>query len=1565
LAVVGCLCIPAQAGWAAACSYLLNLPVGFSLIANQCDHVGGNTLNAVFPTVPGGSQILKLNCQTQSYEPTATFNNGAWTPNLTLDPGEGAYFINPGPAMTVTISGDAHTPVLPLNVPVNGCCLVSLQEPLAGGVDEIIGLGGGEGDNVFRFNPLTSRWNVYNYSEDNPGWSPSEPVANVGESFWYCRAGAVPPPPPSCDPVRILQQPTGVEICCTNATNCATFNVTATGTAPLSYQWFVNNAIIAGATASSYSLCPVSLADDGNQYTVKITNSCGSVTSQVATLKVSLATNGPTVTCPADLTVQCDADVPVPNPASVRATDNCDPVPVVMHVSDTASGTCPKTITRTYKATDACGNVGMCSQTITVADTTPPTITCTGPATMECAVRTTTFNLVPGFNSITNPYDNGSGNKISDLIPNAPENTQVCKFNPTRCNPFSADNPGWSDPNMTLNPGETVTVLVDPAFAPAGFTITFIENSGTPTFPAPTVSDACDPSPTVTFVDVRIAGACPQAYSLTRTWTATDHCGNQASCSQTITVQDTLAPVLSCPVDVTVQRDADMPAPNPVAVSTTDCDPGPVVMHVSDVVSSTCPRTVLRTYKATDACGNVGMCTQVITVRDTVIIISQPANATVAACSNTNVTFAVTATGNGTLGYQWLFNGQLIPDATNASYEIASASQTNAGNYSVRIVDSCSGLTSATALLTVGPSVVISSQPADTTVMEGTSATFSVVATSGCDPIIFYQWFRNRELVPGATNASYTTGTSERCDNGDLYQVKVSDSGTTIFSRIARLTVTSLQACTNERTVLILSTTVTGGANSLEAQAAASLGYEVEIATPDDWAAKSAADFARYRAIILGDPNCGSSGAITAAVANNSVWAPVIDGNVILIGTDPEVHQSLGGAALIDHGVRFAVAQTDKTGLYVTLSCYYAGTAPQTPVPLLEHLSEFGSFTVTGVGFYNDAHIVASHPALNSPPALADSNLSNWSCSVHEAFDSWPADFLVLAIARGSGASFTATDGSVGTPYILVRGEELTVVSDIALAPDEATNVVNTAHMVVATVRTNGTPAANVTVTFRVVAGPNAGRTGSNLTDAAGQATFTYTGGASTGTDFIEAQFVDRRGLTQTSNRAKKVWVGCSVSLVCPENIITNSSAGQCQQIVTFSARASDNCDTNPAVTCTPASGFFFAVGTTTVICSATDSSGNTNSCAFSVTLNDNQLPGISCPANIVASADPGQCSKSNVTYTATASDNCTNVSLLCVPPSGSTFPMGTTNVTCTVTDAAGNTNSCTFTVTVQDKERPAITCLGDLVVCADPGQTSKSNLTYVLTATDSCLGVNVGCDPPSGSTFPLGATPVHCVATDTAGNSNSCSFTVAVNANTAVVPLSNLTRCRGDAASYTAVTPGTAALSYRWTLDDSPIGSDSPLLVVATSGLTDGNHTVQMICTGACGAATNRAALTVQTCARGGPCSFTQGFYGNANGKFNGTRSLTLISNLLSTAPLVVGKTGVRSLTIPQSAVPLLQTRMPAGGTPATLPNSGDQNLLTAVLPLYKATKFAGILLGQTITLSLNVRLDPSLLAV
>ncbi len=304
----------------------------------------------------------------------------------------------------------------------------------------------------------------------------------------------------------------------------------------------------------------------------------------------------------------------------------------------------------------------------------------------------------------------------------------------------------------------------------------------------------------------------------------------------------------------------------------------------------------------------------------------------------------------------------------------------------------------------------------------------------------------------------------------------------------------------NNGKVLILDSTVSGGAGSREATAATAAGEGVDIVNGVQWAAMTTAQFAAYDAIVLGDPTCvGEPSPIAPAIANASTWEAAVDGNVILIGTDPVFHSSLPGPVrLINNGVGFAVNDVGRTGLYLDLSCYYAFAGVMTPVPWMDGLSSFGSFQVRGqftfgTGCPARSHIVASAPVL---AGLTDADLSNWGCSTHESFDQFPADFAVLVINEDISQTYTASDGTQGGPYILVRGREVHVISDITLTPASATNPVGAPHTVTATVTENGAPVVGAVVTFTVVAGPNSGLTGTGVTGPGGTATFTYTSGS-------------------------------------------------------------------------------------------------------------------------------------------------------------------------------------------------------------------------------------------------------------------------------------------------------------------------------------------------------------------------------------------------------------------------------------------------------------------------------------
>ena len=126
--------------------------------------------------------------------------------------------------------------------------------------------------------------------------------------------------------------------------------------------------------------------------------------------------------------------------------------------------------------------------------------------------------------------------------------------------------------------------------------------------------------------------------------------------------------------------------------------------------------------------------------------------------------------------------------------------------------------------------------------------------------------------------------------------------------------------------------------------------------------------------------------------------------------------------------------------------------------------------------------------------------------------------------------------------------------------------------------------------------------------------------------------------------------------------------------------------------------GSFFTIRAAAVTITATDASGNTDTCTFNITVNDTENPTITCPGNINQGTDLGECG-AVVTYNVTSTDNCPNESIQQTAgmPSGSQFPVGTTMNTFEVTDAAGNMTTCSFNVTINDTENPTISCPGDL----------------------------------------------------------------------------------------------------------------------------------------------------------------------------------------------------------------------------------------------------------------------------
>jgi hypothetical protein len=163
-----------------------------------------------------------------------------------------------------------------------------------------------------------------------------------------------------------------------------------------------------------------------------------------------------------------------------------------------------------------------------------------------------------------------------------------------------------------------------------------------PEFAQATASDACDEEVDLAFEDEFIAGNCPGNYSIIRSWTATDDCGNTSSASQTINVQDITSPVID---ELPAESTIDCPAVPEFAQATASdaCDEEVDLAFEDEFIAGNCPGnySIIRTWTATDDCGNASSASQTINVQDvTPPIIECPYDITAGDCDETNICLA-------------------------------------------------------------------------------------------------------------------------------------------------------------------------------------------------------------------------------------------------------------------------------------------------------------------------------------------------------------------------------------------------------------------------------------------------------------------------------------------------------------------------------------------------------------------------------------------------------------------------------------------------------------------------------------------------------------------------------------------------------------------------------------------------------------------------------------------------------------------------------------------------------------------------------------------------------------
>jgi hypothetical protein len=292
-------------------------------------------------------------------------------------------------------------------------------------------------------------------------------------------------------------------------------------------------------------------------------------------------------------TIECPA---TPSFTAPTASDACGGSTVVQDSDTTAAGTCANSYTRTvtWHAVDVCGNTStQVSQTVTVRDTTAPTISNAGAnATIQCPAT-------PSFTAPTASDACGGSTVVVDSDTTA---AGTCANNYSRTRTWHAvDACG----NTSASRSQTVTVVdnTPPTIGGQGGNAT-IECPATPSFTAPTASDACGGSTVVQDSDTTAAGTCANNYSKTRKWHTVDACGNTSGqVSQTVTVRDNTAPTIGAPGTNTTIACNGTPVFTPPTAS--DACGTATVQQVSDSTTTQGTNTLYtRCWRAVDACAN-------------------------------------------------------------------------------------------------------------------------------------------------------------------------------------------------------------------------------------------------------------------------------------------------------------------------------------------------------------------------------------------------------------------------------------------------------------------------------------------------------------------------------------------------------------------------------------------------------------------------------------------------------------------------------------------------------------------------------------------------------------------------------------------------------------------------------------------------------------------------------------------------------------------------------------------------------------------------------------------------
>jgi hypothetical protein len=1136
-------------------------------------------------------------------------------------------------------------------------------------------------------------------------------------------------------------------------------------------------------------------ADASGVYPVGVTTVVWTVTdihNNTATCSMTVTvmdSEAPALACPTNLTLTTTSGVctAVATWATPVPTDNCTASGSIVLASSHTSGStfALGTTTVTYTATDAAGNSSTCSFIVTVTDATAPVFTAgcdavftgntvNGVCYGDIAVTPPTVTDGCGVHSLTNSYN---GSSLASGF--YPVGTTTVVWTATD----EAGNTATCSQTVTVTDIQAPTINC-PASIVANNDLGLC--SATVTIPAPYTADNCGvASVSNSFNNTADASGVYPVGVTTVVWTVTDIHNNTATCSMTVTVMDSEAPALACPTNLTLTTTSGVctaVATWATPVPTDNCTAsGSIVLASSHTSGSSFALGVTTvTYTATDAAGNSSTCSFTVTVTDATAPVF-------------------------TAGCDAVFTGNTVNGVCYGDIAVTPPTVTDGcGVHS--LTNSYTGASLASGFYPVGTTTVVwtaTDEAGNTATCSQTVTVTDIQApTINCPASIV----ANNDL--GLCSAAVTISAPYTADNCGVASVSNNFNNTADASGVYPVGVTTVvwtvtdihnNTATCSMTVTVMDSEAPALACPTNLTLTTTSGVCTAVAT---WATPVPTD------------NCTASGSIVLTSSHTS-------GSTFALGTTTVTYTATDAAGN-SSTCSFTVTVTDATAPVFTAGCgdvftgntvngVCYGDIAVTPPTVTDGCgvhSLTNSYTGASLasGFYpvgtttvvwtatDEAGNTATcsqtvtvtdiqAPTINCPASVMKNN----DLGLCSATVTIPAPYTAdnCGVASVSNSFNNTADASgvypVGVTTVVwtvtdTHGNSTTCSMTVTVMDSEApalacpTNLTLTTTSGVCTaVATWATPVPtdNCTASGSIVL--TSSHT-SGSTFALGVTTVTYTA-----TDAAGNSSTCSFTVTVTDATAPVFTAGCDA--VFTGNTVNGVCYGD---IAVTPPTVTDGCGvhslTNSYTGASLASGFY-PVGTTTVVWTATDEAGNTATCSQTVTVTDIQAPTINCPASIVANNDLGLCSAAVTISAPYTADNCGVASVSNnfnnTADASGVYPVGVTTVVWTVTDTHGNSTTCSMTVTVMDSEAPALACPTNLTLTTTSGVCTAVATWATPVPTDNCTAsgsIVLTSSHTSGSTFALGTTTVTYTATDAAGNSSTCSFTVTVTDATAPV---------------------------------------------------------------------------------------------------------------------------------------------------------------------------------------------------